>query len=117
MNLLFIIAVAALAVLMVLGGVVASRLLSRRVPGETKARPYECGEMPVGSARLQFSIGYYLVALVFLVFDVEALFLYPWAVRVREAGWVGLLEMFFFIGILIAGLAYAYRKGALEWRS
>ena len=117
MNLVLILAVAALSVLMVLGGVITSRIVSRRVPGETKSRPYECGEVPVGSARMQFHAAYYLFALVFLVFDVEALFLYPWAVSVRQAGFGGLLEIFFFLGILGAGLAYAYKKGALEWRS
>lgn len=117
MNLVFVLAVVALAALMVLGGVAASRLLAPRAPGENKARPYECGETPVGAARVQFSASYYLFALIFLVFDVEALFLYPWAVSAREAGWAGILEIFFFLGMLIAGLGYAYKKGALEWRS
>ena len=115
MNLIFVLAVIALAVAMVVGGVIASRLLAPRVPGATKASPYECGESPIGPGQIQFKPGYYLIALLFLVFDVEALFLYPWAVTIRHAGWLGLTEIGVFIAILVAGLAFAYRKGALEW--
>jgi NADH-quinone oxidoreductase subunit A len=116
-NLVFVLAIVAVGALMVVGGVMLSRLLTPRVPSKTKEQPYECGEIPVGSARVQFNVAYYLFALLFLVFDVEALFLYPWAVTLREAGFVGLIEILIFVAILVAGLAYAYKKGALEWHS
>lgn len=115
MDYLFILAVSSLAAVFVLGGLGASFLLAPHRPGTTKNDPYECGESTIGTARMQFNVGYYLFALLFLVFDVEAVFLYPWATMIRECGVAGLVEVFIFIGILIAGLAYAWRKGALEW--
>ena len=100
---------------MVAGGLVFSRLIAPHRPGGLKDIPYECGEQPVGPAWIQFNVGYYLFGLLFLVFDVEAAFLYPWAVAFRDVGWVGLVEVGIFLLVLIAGLAYAWRKGALEW--
>ena len=76
---------------------------------------FECGSQPIGSPRRRFSIRFYLVALLFLLFDVEAVFLFPWAVLYRDLGLFGLIEMAVFLGILGVGLVYVFRRGALEW--
>ena len=87
-----------------------------RVRGSRTARTtYESGAPPVGNARERFSIKFYLVAVLFILFDVEVVFLFPWAVAFRSLGMVGLVEMLVFVAILVLGLAYAWRKGALEW--
>lgn len=91
------------------------RWLAPREPGLLKASAYECGELPVGQPWIRFRVEYYVFALIFVVFDVEAVFLYPWAIIVRRLGIYGLVEMAVFVGILLLGLAYAWRKGALEW--
>lgn len=78
--------------------------------------PYESGvASTIGTARERFSIKFYLVAILFIVFDVEAVFLFPWAVNFRELGMLGLVEMFVFIGVLLAGFVYILKKGALKW--
>ena len=115
MDYIFVLAIAGLAAVFVLGGLGVSFLVAPHKPGRIKNDPYECGETTIGSTWIQFNVGYYLFALLFLVFDVEAVFLYPWATIVRECGVAGLIEVFVFLGILIMGLAYAWRKGALEW--
>ncbi len=115
MDYFFILLFILLTTLLFFGGLLASRLLAPHHPTELKNSPYECGEQSIGSAWIQFNVGYYLFALLFLVFEVEAAFLYPWAVIFREAGRLGLLEVGGFILVLMAGLAYAWRKGALEW--
>ena len=104
-----------LAVLMVLGGLFASRLLAPHNPGGIKNEPYECGETTIGTTWVQFNVGYYLLGLLFLIFDVEAAFLFPWAVVLREVGAVALLEVGIFIGVLLLGLLYAWKKGVLKW--
>ena len=80
-----------------------------------KFSTYECAEKPIGDARVHFNIQYYLIVIVFLIFDVEVLFLYPWAVQFKHLGPLGFFEMIIFIEVLIIGLAYAWRKEALEW--
>jgi len=80
-----------------------------------KLSPYECGIEPVGNARERFSVSFYLVGMVFILFDVEAVFLYPWAVVYRSLKWFGFLEMFLYIAILLAGYFYLWKKGALDW--
>jgi NADH-quinone oxidoreductase subunit A len=80
-----------------------------------KLSPYECGIPPVGNARERFSISFYLVGMLFILFDVEAAFLYPWAVIYKSLKWFGFLEMFLFIVILLAGYIYIWKKGALDW--
>lgn len=115
MDFIFILAFVVLAVAFVFGGLAASHLLAPHRPGGLKNVPYECGESTIGSSRIQFNVGYYLFALLFLVFDVEAAFLYPWAVVLREVGVTGLIEVGLFVLVLIVGLAYAWRKGVLEW--
>ncbi len=95
----------------------AASLLGPRHPSEVKASPFECGSEPVGSARERFSVQFYMVALLFIVFDVEAVFLYPWAVLLTELGWPGYLAMLLFAFTLVVGLAYVWKKGALEMES
>lgn len=93
----------------------ASRLVQRRVFEKNKLSPYECGIDPIGDARERFSVRFYIVAMLFLVFDVEVVFLFPWAVIYDKLALFGLVEMLIFIGILVVGYYYAWRKGALEW--
>ena len=78
-------------------------------------QPYECGITPTGDAREPFSVKFYLVAMVFILFDVEAVFLYPWAYIYRDLRWFGFVEMLLYIGILLAGYVYLWKKGALDW--
>jgi len=92
-----------------------SRLLQRRVFDRDKLMPYECGIDPVGDARERFSVRFYMVAMLFLIFDVETIFLFPWAVIYDRLALFGLVEMLVFIGILVVGYYYAWRKGAFEW--
>ena len=80
-----------------------------------KAEPFESGNAPRGDARVRFSVQFYLVAMLFLIFDIEVVFLYPWAIYFRNLGIFGLVQMGIFLGILIIGFIYAWRKGALEW--
>jgi NADH:ubiquinone oxidoreductase subunit 3 (subunit A) len=87
-------------------------------PKDTSGRKlttYECGEIPVGQSWSQFNIRFYVFALCFVIFDVETIFLVPWAVVFKEVGLVGYVEMAVFVGVLLLGLAYAWRKGALKW--
>jgi len=83
--------------------------------GRAKNEPFESGVVPSGGAHLRLSAKFYLIAMFFVIFDVEALFLYAWAVSVRESGWTGFIEVSIFIGVLLAGLVYIWRIGALEW--
>lgn len=93
----------------------ASRLIQRRVFNRDKLLPYECGVDPIGDARDRFSVRFYIVAMLFLVFDVEVVFLFPWAIIYDKLALFGLVEMLIFIAILVVGYYYAWRKGALEW--
>jgi len=86
-----------------------------RRPSREKLSPYECGIAPVGDARERFSVSFYLVGMLFILFDVEAAFLYPWAVVYRSLKWSGFFEMFLFIIVLFAGFIYIWKKGALDW--
>ena len=92
-----------------------SRLVGSRRPTAVKASPYESGITPLGTTRERFSVSFYVVAMLFIVLDIETLFLIPWAVIFRELGLVGFLEMTVFLLVLGVGLVYAWRKGALEW--
>jgi len=94
----------------------AARLLAPSKPEPKKLTTYECGSQPVGPPWVQFRIGYYVYALLFVVFDIETVFLYPWAVAFNRMGAFILVEMLVFIGILAFGLAYAWKEGALSWR-
>jgi NADH-quinone oxidoreductase subunit A len=91
-------------------------LLRPKKPNPTKASTYECGLETVGDTWVQFRAQYYVYALVFVVFDIEAIFLFPWAVAYDKVGLYALVEAFFFLAILTVGLVYAWRKGALRWQ-
>ena len=92
-----------------------SHLLAPRKPTPVKDSPYESGMPPLGSAHERFSVKFYLVAMLFLLFDIEAVFLFPWAVVYRELKLFGFFEMLLFIAVILAGYIYAWKKGALEW--
>ena len=94
---------------------VLSVLVGRHRPSRAKDQPYECGIRPTGDAREPFSVQFYLVALVFILFDIEAIFLYPWALVYRELRLFGFVEMLLYIIILLAGYIYLWKKGALDW--
>jgi NADH-quinone oxidoreductase subunit A len=84
-------------------------------PTREKLSPYECGIPPVGDARERFSISFYLIGMLFILFDVEVAFLYPWAVVFKELSWFGFWAMFLYLAILLAGFIYVWKKGALDW--
>jgi NADH-quinone oxidoreductase subunit A len=106
-----------IAVAGVVVGVMVSinRLLGPRRPSAIKGEAFECGNPPSGTAWGRFSVRFYLTAILFLVFDVEIVFLYPWAVELRRLGAFGFVEVLIFIAILFVGLIYAWRRGALDW--
>jgi NADH-quinone oxidoreductase subunit A len=108
----------ALAMFVPLSMLIGAAILQVRARTDVAAKfdTYECGEEPDGMAWVRFHPRYYIVALVFVLFDVEAAFLFPWALTLRELGLLALVEMFVFVGILFLGWAYAVRKGALEWQ-
>jgi NADH-quinone oxidoreductase subunit A len=100
--------------------VLLSWLIRQRKPTRAKLSPYECGMTPVGDSRQRFSVKFYLVAMLFILFDVEAVFIYPWAVILRELkalgqGLFGLMEMLVYIGIFLVGFFYVWKKGVLDW--
>ena len=94
-----------------------SSLLGPHKPTPEKLAPYECGMPPVGDARDRQSVKFYLVAMIFLLFDIEAAFLYPWAMALRDLGWGGFVQVVLFMALLLAGYVYVWRKGALDWGS
>ena len=93
----------------------AAKLVRPDNPSKTKLMPCECGIDPIDSSRGRYTVRYYIVAILFVVFDVETIFLFPWAVKFKAFGLFGLFEMLIFLGILIVGYVWLYRKGALEW--
>jgi NADH-quinone oxidoreductase subunit A len=97
------------------GLVGGSFLLGKKVRNRVKDTPYECGIPPTGSARERFSVKFYLVAMVFILFDIEAIFLYPWVVIYRELKMFAFFEMLLFIGLVLAGFFYIWKKGVLNW--
>jgi NADH-quinone oxidoreductase subunit A len=92
-----------------------SRLIHPRKDNPVKRQPYECGEVPFGQSWIQFNIRFYVVALIFIIFDVEVALLYPWAVIFKKLGLVAFVEAFIFIVILLTGLAYLWKEGDLDW--
>ncbi len=92
-----------------------SFILGERHREKQTAEPYESGIVSTGTARVRFDIKFYLIAMFFVIFDLEAAFIYVWAVSLRETGWAGYLEMLLFIGVLAAALVYLWKLGALEW--
>ena len=97
--------------------VLLSSLLGPRKPSPEKSAPYECGMPPVGDAHERQSVKFYLVAMIFLLFDIEVAFLYPWAMALRALGWSGFAQLVLFMLLLLAGYVYVWRKGALDWGS
>jgi NADH-quinone oxidoreductase subunit A len=102
---------------LIAGFIVISSLLGQKRNDHATHDVYESGVLPVGSPNIKISVPFYLTAILFIIFDLEAVFLFAWAISIREAGWVGFIEVFIFISILVAGLVYLYRSGALEWRT
>jgi NADH-quinone oxidoreductase subunit A len=99
------------------GMLTTSAIVGPRVKDRVKDNPYESGMSPVGSARERFSVKFYLVAMVFILFDVEAVFLYPWAVVYRQLGLFGFFEMFIFVALVLCGFFYLWKKGVFDWSS
>ena len=95
--------------------ILIAKLVTRATTNQQKLEPYECGVPTRGKTWTQFNVGYYLFALIFLVFDVELIFLYPWAVVAKSLGWIALVEIVIFFFILFMGFLYAHKKGALKW--
>ena len=98
-----------------IGSILMARFLGPRKPTPEKEAPYECGMPPVGDARERQPIKFYLVAMIFLLFDIEVAFLYPWAMAIQDLRWLGFLQVVVFFALLIAGYVYVWRKGALDW--
>ncbi len=96
-------------------GLGVGRLLRPNRPGGDKLLPYECGVDPIGDARERFSVRFYIIAILFVIFDVETIFLFPWAIIYDQLALFGFIEMLIFLGILIVGYFYVWKKGALEW--
>lgn len=112
---LFIGLLGAAALFFGIAPLILAKFVAPKKPGLTKQSPYECGLESTGDPWVQFNVQYYVYALLFVVFDVEVLFIYPWALIWKEFGMVALIEMGLFIGILGVALAYAWKKGVLEW--
>ena len=104
-----------IAIAIAAGLIGVSFLLGKKVKDKVKESPYECGIAPTGSAHDRFSVKFYLVAIVFILFDIEAVFLYPWAVVYRQLKIFGFFEMLLFIGLVLVGFFYVWKKGALDW--
>ena len=116
MNFTLLITVILTGVTLVAGAYVVAKLIGPRSYNPIKGQPFECGIPTRGSSWLPIGVGFYLFAILFLMFDVETVFLYPWAVVVKDFGAMALLSIGFFLVVLVFGLAYAWRKGALEWK-
>ena len=112
----FIIVVILTAIVLVVVAMTIAKLLAPRSFNPQKGEPYECGIPTRGQSWVQFKAGYYLFAILFLMFDIETVFLFPWAVVAGQVGVYALVSVGFFLVVLILGLAYAWRKGALEWK-
>lgn len=107
----------AAVVILVTVMITLSYVLGERHRERQTAEPYESGIVSTGTARVRFDIKFYLIAMFFVIFDLEAVFIFAWAVSIRETGWTGYAEMMLFIGVLAAALVYLWRLGALEWGS
>jgi NADH-quinone oxidoreductase subunit A len=104
-----------ISVLQAVGMVALSHLASPTRPTPPKSSPYESGIVPLGSTRERFSVKFYLVAIMFIVFDLETIFLIPWAVKMRELGWPGFVAVSIFVVVLTVGLVYEWKRGGLRW--
>ena len=116
MNFTLLVTVIVTGITLVAAAYIIAKLIGPRSYAKAKGEPYESGIPTRGSSWIPIHVGYYLFAILFLMFDVETVFLYPWAVVVKQAGVAALLSIGFFLVVLVFGLAYAWRKGALEWK-
>ena len=114
-NYLPILIFLALGVMFGVVPIMASYFIAPRKPYSEKLSPYECGFEAFEDSRMKFDVRFYLVAILFIIFDLEIAFLFPWAVVLNEIGWFGYIAMFVFLGILVIGFIYEWKKGALEW--
>ena len=112
-----VVAFIVVGVLIPAGAMIMSWVIRTKNPYPEKLTTYECGEEPIGTAHMQFDVQYYIYALLFVVFDVETVFLFPWAVVFTDIGMIAVVEMVIFIAILVVALVYAWKKGILEWTS
>ena len=103
------------ALLFPLVTILAAKLVRPSSPFVTKLEAYECGIKALGSSRGRYTVRFYIIAILFVIFDVETIFLFPWAVRYKQLGWFGVAEVGVFLVILVVGYVWAYKKGALEW--
>ena len=115
-NYLAVLLAAGTGCMLVITAIIGAKVLAPYAANRGKATPYECGMLPIGHARTQIHVRYYVYAILFVIFDVEAVFLFPWAVSVAGVGEVALYSMILFILLLAAGLGYAWKKGAREWK-
>lgn len=106
-----------IVIALIVGLLFASTLLGQKRKDHATHDVYESGVVPTGSANLRINVPFYRTAILFIIFDLEAAFLFAWAISIREGGWLGFVEVFIFIFILLAGLLYLWRSGALEWRT
>ena len=113
-SMFLILAIATLLAVLFFTG---ATLLGPKNPTREKMLPFECGSESTGGRHLKLSVKFYLTAILFVVFDIEAVFIYPWAIQFRSLGWFGLVEMFGFLAVVVVALVYVWRKGALEWES
>ena len=111
-----------LVIFVMAAGIAAAMLFLNHVLGPkarnapaVKGEPFECGVEPLSRSSGHFSVKFYLIAMLFILFDVEIVWLFPWATLLRELGWAGIVQMFSFLGVLVLGFVYAWKKGALEW--
>ena len=104
-----------IAILFPIAILAVARLVRPAAPSRTKLEAYECGIQAASDSRGRYTVRFYIVAILFVIFDVEAVFLFPWAVRYHQLGWFGVAEVAVFLAILVVGYAWAWKKGALEW--
>ena len=104
-----------IAILFPIVALIAAKLVRPSMPSQTKLEAYECGIRALSSSRGRYTVRFYIIAILFVIFDVETIFLFPWAVQYRALGWFGVIEVSVFLAILIVGYLWAYKKGALEW--
>ena len=116
MNFTLFVTILLTAIFLVVAAYAIAKLIGPRSYNSVKGEPFECGIPTRGSSWIPVHVGYYLFAILFLMFDVETVFLYPWAVVVQKMGMMALASIGFFLLVLVFGLAYAWRKGALEWK-
>lgn len=105
----------AIAVLFPTVTIIAAKLIRPSAPSVTKLEAYECGIKAASDSRGRYTVRFYIIAILFVIFDVETIFLFPWAVRYKTLGWFGVAEMMVFLAILVVGYLWAYKKGALDW--